>query len=284
VIALSTGSLYSYGTARAFELAKEAGFEGVEVLIDQRWDTRQAGYLNRLKERYAMPIASVHAPFFTGLPGWPDKGVESCKQAVALAEAVGARTVVTHLPMRMAHIQVTWPALRPKPFYLTYPWTADKEHLAWLANGLHEFQATTNVTIAVENLPYRRRWFGLFKSIWHHNTPDDWAGLEHWALDTTHIGTWGFDLLALYERLKGRLAHVHLSNHNPREKREEHRLLTDGHLPLAELLQRLRRDKYQGVTTCELDPEPLGASDENTVRANLRATYEFCRERFGDGE
>jgi sugar phosphate isomerase/epimerase len=281
VIALSTGSLYTYGTERVFGLAKEAGFEGVEILIDQRWDTRQPDYLNRLKERYALPIASLHAPFFTGIPGWPDNGVESCTRAVALAEAVGARTVVMHLPLRMSPVQVWWPAVRSKSFHWWYPRTPDKEHLRWLNDGLAAFQKTTPVTIAVENLPYRRQWLGLFKCLWRHNTPDDWARLEHWALDTTHIGTWGFDLLALYERLKGKLAHIHLSNHNPNEKREEHRLLTDGHLPLAELLQRLRRDGYTGVLTCELDPEPLGAADEGAVRENLRATYSFCREHYG---
>lgn len=278
MIALSTGSLYSYGTERAFRLAAGAGFDGVEIMIDQRWDTRQAGYLNSLKQRYALPIASVHAPFMTGIPGWPDGGVESCQRAVALAEALGARTVVMHLPLSMRFVQVTWP---PHSLTLSYPSTHDKGHLHWLRAGLAGFQKTTPVTIAVENLPYRRRWLGLFKSVWHDNTPDDWARLQHWALDTTHVGTWGYDLLALYERLKGNLAHVHLSNYNAHEKRTEHRLLTDGSLPLAELLQRMARDKYAGVITCELDPESLGAADEDVARDNLRRTLEFCRTHFG---
>ena len=37
----STGSLYRYGTARCFEFAARAGFDGVEVMVDDRWDTRQ---------------------------------------------------------------------------------------------------------------------------------------------------------------------------------------------------------------------------------------------------
>ncbi len=282
MIALSTGSLYSYGLARAFELGKETGFDAVELLVDHRWDARQADYLNRLKDRVGLPIASVHAPFFFDIPGWPHDGVASCKQAVALAEAVGAHTVVTHLPDRLAYIIVNWRALRGRPFYLKYPRTVDKPYLRWLRDGLAEFQTTTKVTIAVENLPYRYPLLGLYKSGWHMNTPDDWARLQHWTMDTTHLGTASMDVLAVYERLKGRLAHIHLSNYNAGEKRPEHRLLTDGSLPLAELLQRLRRDQYQGVLTCELDPEPLGASDESVVRANLRATLAFCREHFGD--
>ena len=43
-IALSTGSLYTYGIARVFELAAEAGFDAIEVLADQRWDSRQPDY------------------------------------------------------------------------------------------------------------------------------------------------------------------------------------------------------------------------------------------------
>jgi sugar phosphate isomerase/epimerase len=283
VLALSTGSLYTYGTERVFGLAKEAGFDGVEMMIDQRWDTRQPDYLNRLKERYALPIASVHAPFVFGIPGWPTSGVESCKRAVALAEAVGARTVVMHTPLRMTFVHIAWPALRQKPLNWWYPRTLDKEHLRWLDDGLAAFQKTTPVTIAVENLPYRRQWFGLYKSLWHRNTPDDWAKLEHWTLDTTHVGTWGHDLLALYERLKRRLAHIHLSNHNQKETPDEHRLLHDGHLPLGELLQRLSRDGYTGIITCELDPGPLGAADEGVVKENLRKTVEFCRENLRGG-
>ena len=48
MIALSTGSLYSYGTARVFELAARVGYDGVEVIVDHRWDTRQPAYLRRL--------------------------------------------------------------------------------------------------------------------------------------------------------------------------------------------------------------------------------------------
>ena len=40
-VTLSTGSLYTFGTARAFELAARAGYDGVEVIVEERWDTRQ---------------------------------------------------------------------------------------------------------------------------------------------------------------------------------------------------------------------------------------------------
>ena len=45
---LSTGSLYNYRIDRVFALAAEAGFDGIELLIDHRWDTRQSDYLRQL--------------------------------------------------------------------------------------------------------------------------------------------------------------------------------------------------------------------------------------------
>ncbi len=59
-VALSTGSIYTYGTARAFELAAGAGYDGVELIVDDRWDTRQAAYVRRLSEQYEIPVLSVH--------------------------------------------------------------------------------------------------------------------------------------------------------------------------------------------------------------------------------
>jgi sugar phosphate isomerase/epimerase len=71
-IALSTGSLYTYGIARVFELAAEAGFDAIEVLADQRWDSRQPEYLRRLIQEFGLPVVAIHSPFASiGTPGWP---------------------------------------------------------------------------------------------------------------------------------------------------------------------------------------------------------------------
>ena len=58
----STGSLYTYSTARCFEFAAQAGFDGIELMVDHRWDTRQSDYLLRLIDSYQLPILAVHSP------------------------------------------------------------------------------------------------------------------------------------------------------------------------------------------------------------------------------
>ena len=57
----------------------------------------------------------------------------------------------------------------------------------------------------------------------------------------------------------------HLSNYNGRE----HRLLQGGHLPLADFLRRLNRDRYRGIVTLELQPDVLRDEDEGQVSANF---------------
>ena len=76
MIALSTGSLYTYGTARVFELAAKAGYDSIEVLTDHRWDSRQSGYLRRLSADHGLPIAVVHSPFALEVADWPAGGLE----------------------------------------------------------------------------------------------------------------------------------------------------------------------------------------------------------------
>ena len=61
MIVLSTGSLYTYGTGRVFQLAAEAGFDGIEVLIDNRPDTYQVGYLRHLSRENDLPIMALHS-------------------------------------------------------------------------------------------------------------------------------------------------------------------------------------------------------------------------------
>ena len=84
------------------------------------------------------------------------------------------------------------------------------------------------------------------------------------------------DVLALYERLKERIVHLHLSDYDGRE----HRLPGQGHLPLAELLQRMSLDGYCGAIVIETCPQALGAGDDKQVRKKLGEALQFCREHF----
>ncbi len=275
MIAFSTGSLYTYGVARVCALAAEAGYDGIEILVDDRWDTRQPAYLRRLSADYGLPIAAVHSPFVVEVPDWPADQLGRLQCTVALAHEVGASTVVTHLPFRLYVIAGHWHAYHPRRFLLPVPIPRREPYYHFLRNGLAELEAETGITIAIENMP-SKQFLGLRLSGYWFNSPADLECFPHLTLDTTHLGTWGLDPLAVYERLRRRVVHVHLSNYDGKE----HRLPPDGHLPLAELLRRLARDSYQGVVTVESEPDALDAGDEAKCLAALRRALEFCRRHF----
>lgn len=276
ILALSTGSLHTYGISRVFEIAAEAGFDAIEVLIDHRWDTRQPAYLKRLSAESGLPIVAVHNPFIPFVPGWPSDPLGRLRHSAALARELGAGVVVTHLPLRVHAVRLEFFGLSRRPANLPLPIPASGEYRSFLLNGLARFEEEERVHVGVENMPAKRI---LGKRVDIHSLTglDTLVSLPHLTLDTTHLATWGLDLLDIYERLKERVVHVHLSNFDG----EEHRLPQAGHLPLADLLQRLDRDRYAGAVSVELGPDALQAEDERWAQEHLKGAVAFCREHLG---
>jgi len=267
----SSGSLYSYGIERCFAFAAAAGFDGMEIIVDQRWGTRQPAYLQALCDRYGLPVGAVHSPFWLGLPGWPADQPGRIQASVQLAEAVGARVVVHHLPARVGYLMLFAGKRRirlPVPF-----WRRETGYRRWLEEAYGAVQAGTEVRLCIENMPaYRRagrRW-----NLYYWNDPQAITRFPNLTLDTTHLGTWGLDPAEVYPRLDGRVGHVHLSNFDGRE----HRRPEAGELRLDRLLQRLAADGYEGAVSLELSPDALGAGDaDEAIVERLAASLAHCR-------
>jgi sugar phosphate isomerase/epimerase len=275
VIALSTGSLYTYSIARVFELAAEVGFEAIELMVDDRWDTRQPAYVRRLSSETALPVAAIHSPFVPYVPGWPHDALGRLRQSVLLAQEVGARLVVTHLPLRIRGARIQFFGFRAGPLLLPILLPNQGEYRRFLLDGLAELEEAEGVRIGVENMP-AMRFLGLGLNIYALNNLDSVSTLPHLTLDTTHLGTWGIDLLAAYERLRRQVIHVHVSDFDGRE----HRLPGQGQLPLSDLLRRLAGDGFEGAISVELGPDVLQAEDEALVRGHLREAVVFCRQHL----
>jgi sugar phosphate isomerase/epimerase len=275
VIALSTGSLYTFGIARVFALAAAAGFDGVEILIDHRWDTRDPDYIRQLVDQYSLPVCSVHNPFALKVPGWPADLLARLMHSVDLAHRLDVSTVVLHLPSRVGYIRLQAfqrsfriPTL-PSPFVVIR---------RWMEEQLEDFETANGMKLCVENMP-ALQLFGLrINHVWWNNL-EAWPRFPHLTLDTTHWGTWGVNPLLAYQRAPDRVSHIHLSNYDGKE----HRRLEDGHLPLAALLSQLRRDDYQGAIVVELDPSALDVADSARLLAQLKDQVRFCRDHFESG-
>lgn len=271
----STGSLYPLDTWRCFELAKEAGFDGIEIMCDERWSTRDPLYLNRLMETFDLPIYVCHTPFGSQVPGWgsqPDP-IGMIYRTLELAGYVGARSIVVHVPRTVGWMNVSFNGQGG----WRLPWvSADGAVKQWIEHDLRRVQAQTPIRIGLENMP-ARDWLGMTfdPTLW--NEVASWSRVHDWlTLDTTHWATKKVDPVAAYQAAGGRVCHVHLSNFDG----QEHRLPHLGHLDLGQFLRQLAIDGYAGTIALELHPVALAFTDDLTMRRLLRESVNYCREHL----
>jgi len=235
-------------------MAAEAGFEGVEIMVNKRLETQDAGILKGLSAKHGVPVKCVHAPFLLMNRSVWGNYAGKIERSVDLASALGAETVVVHLP---------------------YFW-----HLAyarWLKNEINSFTRCNGAILAVENailINVRNRVnFSFF---------NDLNGLkmfDHVTFDTSHFAISRVDILEAWRELKERVAHVHLSD-NRGHGFDDHALPLQGELPLGEFLSALRRDGYAGLISLELSPRALESNKPERVVPHLRESLEFCRSHY----
>jgi sugar phosphate isomerase/epimerase len=266
----STGSLWSYSIERCFDLALQAGYDGLELLIDARWESRQIEYLLGLVQHYGLPIHAVHSPFIPNTPGWPLDPPGRLRKSIELAQELESSVVVHHLPARFGALWVQSPG---RLFYVPVPRKHEAGYRRWLESDYADFREKIQVKLCIENMPAFRK-FGRRWNFWHWNTPDQICRFESITLDTTHLGTWGLDPIAVYEQLDGRVTHIHLINFDGRE----HLRPESGNLQLDRFMKRVSADGYIGAITLELHPEALDAGEaDQVIVGNMARSLQICR-------
>ena len=273
----STGSLYTYSIARCFGFASAAGFDGIELMIDSRWDTRQTDFIETLINQYNLPVVAVHAPL-RPISGWAEGVPARIQQTLNVAEVLGAVVVVHHLPMRVGFGEFR---IKGRHYIIPFPWwSMHKDYIAWLDDGYGRLQETTDVQLCIENMP-AKHYFGRKWSPSPWNTIEEIQRFSSLTMDTTHLGTWGLDPTEVYKQLSERVKHIHLSNYNGRE----HRRPEAGELRLDRLLTHLTATGYSGTITIEVSPDALDAGCDDTHMVNLLTTsLECCRTWAAAGE
>lgn len=273
-VLFSTGSLYPLDIADCFDLAAEAGFDGMEIMCDERWSTRSPDYLAGQTARTGLPVLVAHTPFSFRVPGWQaSTQLDLIEHSVALAETLHAESVVVHLPQRVGHVFVVgWGinTLLPwrNPFKPVKEWMAD--------GGLARRQEQTAVKLCIENMP-KRLVAGRRRNVTYWNTVAEWPAVHRYlTLDTTHWATHDIDPLDAYRAADGRVAHVHLSNFDGKE----HRLPHKGQIDLGAFLRALTEDDFSGTVTLELHPESLEFSDRAALTRNLAESVAFTRQHL----
>lgn len=255
LISISTGTLFTFPLKKAFRIASEAGFDGVELIINQDFqkvNTRQV----MAEMSQILPIRSIHAPFMP-LDGWGGP-VDSLKRCVELAAGCDVPLVNFHPPSWMGVELKFW---------------------RWMYRVI-DFQKEVGqgaVTVTLENMP----WTGRFRLNQYilSSTDELIEFLQERNLfltfDCTHMGSGKAnfinDFYLCYNT--GRIKNIHFSDYG---HGREHLLPGHGILPLTRFLNHLRSTNYGEVLTLELSPHEF-PHDERVIVESLKEILQYLR-------
>ncbi|MFH1546237.1 MAG: TIM barrel protein [Patescibacteria group bacterium] len=240
MLAITSDSFAGYGLDRAFELAKEAEMEGIEVVIRHgEFDTQNPEYLNELSERHNLPIIALSTQV--------EMSADKAQRVIELAEKVGAGIIT-----------------------LTPPDIFDFNYKKWLKEELPALRKKKKIKVAIVNPPVKTM-LGILPK-YAFNDLFELKQLDDIAFDTSNAVGRSEPLLEIYSTLKSKICHIHLSN---AKHEQTHILLGNGSVPLESFLTRLARDRFEGALTLKLDPKALGAGDDKKVLSNLADCKKF---------
>ena len=255
-ILFSSGTLYQWPLKEIFSLAKEAGFDGCDLVVNRSLD--EPRFRETIQEALAiLPAYSLHVPF-TKLAVWGTQA-KALVRSVQTARELGIRLVNFHPPSWFHH-EISF-----------YRWF----------RRIHDFQKELDcqdVLLAIENMPRIGKRLKLAPYVLNDYQDLLEFGIKrnlYFTFDTTHIGTFDLDpvvsFLSFYKT--ERLKNVHLSDSTAVES---HLFLGRGALPIARLLNTMRRVGYDGMVTLEVAPQELPVTKEWLVMI-MRYAASFMR-------
>jgi sugar phosphate isomerase/epimerase len=253
-IIFSTSSVFP-NTELGFQLAADYGYDGVELMVNHERRSQSSTSVQKMIDRFGVPVTAIHVPCLViTQPVWGFSPELKLRKSIELALEVGAKTVVVHPPFR-------W----------------QKEYAAdfvALVSSLGE--QFPDVSIAVENMYAIEKMGRRVEPYLCHQDPA-LGDFDSVCLDTSHAAAARQDLLGLYEQMKHRVRHVHLSD-STGSRGDEHLPPGHGTLPLRELAKALNEDGFSGDIVLEVATSKLPESSRRKVTEEC---LNWTREAFG---
>ncbi|BCR06124.1 TIM alpha/beta-barrel protein [Desulfuromonas versatilis] len=256
-LVLSAGSLYTLPLEKAFEIARDTGFDGLEVIINHDFGLSDNVGLIRAVQQI-LPVCSLHAPFFE-IDGWGNK-ISQLQRTAELAIETGIPLINFHPPSWMGMELGFW---------------------RWF-NRVKDYQAEVGqgqVIITLENMPST----GMFGSnpylLGHTSRMIQFMEEKNLYLtfDTAHMGSSKANFLNDFHQFynSGKMRNIHFSDYG---YGKEHLLPGHGVLPLTRFLNHLRETGYNETLTLELSPHEFPDSEAG-IRESLAEIFEYlCQE------
>jgi sugar phosphate isomerase/epimerase len=227
-VGLSTSSVYPESARAAFALARELGFDGIELMVWTDRISQDIAEVGRLADASGLPVVAVHAPCLAVTQRvWSPDPVERLRRAVVAAGDLGASTVVVHPPFR-------W----------------QRRYVATFDDEVRRAEEHAGVAVAVENM-YPLVRGGVRAVPYGPGFDPTTPGHRHYTLDLSHTAAAGDDPLALMDRMGTGLAHVHLADGSG-SARDEHLVPGRGNQPCAQVCARLVASGFAGAVVLEV--------------------------------
>lgn len=250
-ILFSSGSITKLPLEAVFELSRDAGFDGCDLVIDHQFNNPD--HRNRVVEcSRIVPVFSIHAPYAHVEALGSD--VEAMTYSVELARELGSHVVTFHPPSRFSQ---------------------QSSFLRWF-KGVRDFQSAfecRNVALALENMPLTRSVFPTYLLTDYRKLIE--FGLErnlYFTYDITHLASCNQDTiegLLLYLET-GRLRNIHVSDYSAR-KRRSHLGMGRGELPITRILNTMWKLGYDSCITLEMSPHEFPRTKEWLFEAMAHA-------------
>ena len=254
MIGLSTASVYPETTAQAFEHAARLGYDAVEVMVGIDPISQEIDAVRHLSDYHQVPVCAVHAPcLLITQRVWGTEPWGKLTRSAEMAKAVGADVVVVHPPFR-------W----------------QRDYARGFVEGIAELEERTGVAFAVENMyPWRasRRQMEVYVPGWDPSEQD----YSNATIDLSHSSTSRSDPVAMAKRLGDRLRHIHLTDGTGSAK-DEHLGPGRGTQPVAELLEHLAGDRFDGHIVVEINTRKAGNREAREL--DLMESLAFTKLNF----
>ncbi len=249
MLLLSTQSLSGYGLHKIFSLAKEAGYDALDLSVDfDAFDTINASYIDSLIQSSGVNVISLTAPERKLTKKHFD-------QILTLASDLGIGIVNVHPPHRL-----------------------EKER-DWFGEYL---KVVTNkypsITINIVNAP-PKTWLFIISEYGDARPETIKKITEHTALSIRNVDpASGVDLMKTFVLLGSTMGLVYLG-----DKTEEDAGLFpgEGNMPLESLLIKLSELEYDGHFALDVDPKYLESGDDEQVIKRLIEAKKFLAKYYG---
>lgn len=239
-----TDNLPRHGLERIFELAVQAGFDGIEVGINKNLDTQNPQYLKSLSDRHNIPIKAF------SLDVKNDEALLKAYQST-VREFAGC-TMNLHPAGSFSFKYQRWlKEIAPK---LAKKY---KHRLCW------------------RNLPQESMLGFIPKR--KNNNLDTLKERGDVCLDLTALALSNEDIMQAMSGLKSKMKHVYLSNvyrHSP------YSLPDRGVLPLESFLTKLAKIEYRGDFTLRVSGRNLQENSEEVLLQKMKEACAFFNQYF----